>query len=1313
MEAEDRNEEAIFAAAIEIESPQERAAFVKSACGQDAELLRRVEELLRVHFEDACFLTAPPGVSEVVPEMSPSAEGPGTVIGRYTLLELIGEGGFGRVYLAEQERPIRRRVALKIIKLGMDTEQVIARFEAERQALAMLDHPNIAHIFEAGSTEGGRPYFAMEYFKGLPITEYCDRHRLRIEERLGLFVQVCQAVQHAHQRGIIHRDIKPSNIVVDVQDGRAVPKIIDFGVAKAICLPLTEKTLFTRQGQLIGTPEYMSPEQADLREKDIDTRTDIYSLGVVLYELLAGALPFEPETLREAGYAEIQQVICKQDPPRPSTRLSTLGEHAPTVAENRQIELVTLIKCLHKELEWIPLMAIRKDRDQRYRTAADLANDITRYLNGDPLIAGPESGLYRFKKFIIKRWGLIAISSSVIIGLLCGILISVFMVLNQARKEKEAISLCTQVWAMINANSNESTNDVVLSKAEKLYQLKPKDFFVQGMLGLAQYRMGKESEALWSLKNSYVQSQKSYQNSYLYYDTDLRRKSLFYLAPSDLVSFNEEIAAHLVELLLKQDNKDVDGKDIRVRLEHGAISDVDIAGLTVGNLNALKGLQIKILNLSEATIEDIAPLKDLPLSYLNLSHTNISDISALENLPLHYLNLEGTQVKDLTPLIAMPLKHLILPDDQMDPLDIITSLDLKCVAYTPTSKPVFLMDLHSAFLLDNDMSITCKELSGNYPDGTLHGPQLAINSEEGLYFDGEDDYLSLPEGSLSNISDLTLTAWIKPQSTETYPRMVIYSEGLDKLRFYIDGETGFGNYYVLNGNSLKGASVSKNFIKYDAWNFFAITLEGGGKDTGNVVLYINGKEAGSGQGQIQGVFKDVATIGGINNGNALFKGFIREIATYYQTLSSKEIIALYYMGTRKLKLEDPFNSVTIKSASLYPVWKKMMLGELDESLKNADNLKLLPLPNNPPLETREVVDKLAERFYERGSTEEYNGDYVKAVADYKSVIHINPSHIPAIEKLIWIFLTRFESYDLALEYATKACNLTNWEDWKYLGTLAAVCSIIGDFENAIKWQQKAAELLPQSEHANLSSKYTFLLEKYISSKPYPANILGRPWCFSTKDIIAHWTFDEVQDQIVFDSTKNNFSGQIMGNAKIIEDTERGQVLGLEGDESYLYCNNLSTFDETDSFTVSVWVYWTGSNMWERIFDFGNTESTYMMLTPRSKRNTLLFAITTMGYTNEQRLETNQLSTGKWVHLAVTIGGNTGNLFVNGTLVDSNNGMRLSPLDIKATNKYFGKSQWPYDPYFQGRLDDVRIYSYALSVEEIYELYKEESVNPHN
>ncbi|MHC4582501.1 MAG: serine/threonine protein kinase, partial [Planctomycetota bacterium] len=383
-------------------------------------------------------------MEESVPTASLDAvlERPGGQIGHYKLICVLGEGGMGIVYLAEQQEPIRRKVALKVIKPGMDSKRVMARFEAERQALALLDHPNIAHVYGAGTTEAGRPYFVMEFVKGLPITEHCDHHKLTIEERLRLFQQVCQAVQHAHQKGIIHRDIKPSNLLVSTQDDNAVPKIIDFGVAKAISMPLTERTLATEDSQLLGTPEYMSPEQADMATEDIDTRSDVYSLGVLLYVLLTGALPFDSDTLREGGIENIRKTIRDTDPKTPSTRLAKLGDEARKLAENRCMEIHTLARHLKKELEWIPMKAMRKDRSERYRSASELADDIENYLNGEPLIAGPPGTGYRLKKFVRRNRVLCAAVLAIALALLLGMVATTAMYFRAERQARisEAVS---------------------------------------------------------------------------------------------------------------------------------------------------------------------------------------------------------------------------------------------------------------------------------------------------------------------------------------------------------------------------------------------------------------------------------------------------------------------------------------------------------------------------------------------------------------------------------------------------------------------------------------------------------------------------------------------------------------------------------------------------------------------------------------------------------------------------------------------------------------------------------------------------------
>jgi serine/threonine protein kinase len=433
-----RTEESIFAEALDKSSPDERAAFLDRACGDDPALRERVESLLKSHGEAGSFLGKPLLAQGSTLDYQPVTEGPGTVIGRYKLLQPLGEGGFGAVYMAEQKEPVRRRVALKIIKLGMDTKEVIARFEAERQALAMMDHPNIANVLDAGTTETGRPYFVMELVKGASVTELSDKNQLAARDRLELFTAICHGVQHAHQKGVIHRDLKPSNILVTLHDGKPVPKVIDFGVAKALNQELTEKTLFTAYGHMVGTPQYMSPEQAEMSGLDVDTRSDVYSLGVLLYELLTGTTPVEAKRLRGANYAEMQRIIREDEPPRPSQRVSTLGEQRTVIARDRHCNPVQLRQILRGELDWIVMKALEKDRTRRYETANGLARDIQRYLADEPVEACPPSAGYKLRKFARKYSKALATLAVCVGMLLLGTVTSTWLAMRATAAEREA-----------------------------------------------------------------------------------------------------------------------------------------------------------------------------------------------------------------------------------------------------------------------------------------------------------------------------------------------------------------------------------------------------------------------------------------------------------------------------------------------------------------------------------------------------------------------------------------------------------------------------------------------------------------------------------------------------------------------------------------------------------------------------------------------------------------------------------------------------------------------------------------------------------
>jgi WD40 repeat protein/serine/threonine protein kinase len=458
----------IFFAALDQSSAEERLRFLDQACGTNAPLRARVEQLLAAHADAGKFLG---GRGDTLD--TPLAERPGSQIGPYKLLQQIGEGGMGVVHMAEQTEPVRRRVALKIIKPGMDTRQVIARFEAERQALAMMDHVNIARVLDAGTTQYGRPYFVMELVHGVPMTQYCDDHRLTPRERLKLFVQVCQAIQHAHQKGIIHRDIKPSNVMVTLYDGQPVPKVIDFGVAKATEQTLTERTLFTQYGTMVGTLEYMSPEQAEMSALGVDTRSDIYSLGVLLYELLTGSTPLMHQRVRETPYADLLRLIKEEEPPTPSTRLSSSGQSLVQISAQRQTEPAKLTKLLRGELDWIVMKCLEKDRNRRYGTAAGLAADVQRYLNDEPVLACPPSATYRFRKF--ARRNKAAIATATAIGLavplmIIGLATSLFSLAREQYLTQKSLAAETKAKGDLDRALDIEKQAVEKAKVESYFQ---------------------------------------------------------------------------------------------------------------------------------------------------------------------------------------------------------------------------------------------------------------------------------------------------------------------------------------------------------------------------------------------------------------------------------------------------------------------------------------------------------------------------------------------------------------------------------------------------------------------------------------------------------------------------------------------------------------------------------------------------------------------------------------------------------------------------------------------------------------------------
>ena len=432
------SDESIFAAALSKAPGAERRAFLDGACGSDDALRRRIERLLEADDQTAGILERGPDAG---PTDAPGEDGPPLLpervfAGRFKLRQKLGEGGMGEVWVADQAAPVQRRVAIKVVRPGLDSERMLARFDQERQALALMDHPNIAKVLDAGEADG-RPYFVMELIKGVPITEYCDRAQLSPRERLALFVPVCEAVQHAHQKGVVHRDLKPSNILVALYDGRPVPKVIDFGIAKATGARLTDRSIYTEVGALIGTLEYMAPEQAELNNLDIDTRADVYALGAILYELLTGSVPFSRQELQASGFLEMLRVIREVEPPRPSTKLSKSGT-LPSVADVRRTDPQKLVSLMRGELDWIILKCLEKDRGRRYQAASGLARDLEHYLADEPVEACPPTAGYRLRKFARKHRTALVTAAAFAILLVAGVVVSTWQAVRATSAGREA-----------------------------------------------------------------------------------------------------------------------------------------------------------------------------------------------------------------------------------------------------------------------------------------------------------------------------------------------------------------------------------------------------------------------------------------------------------------------------------------------------------------------------------------------------------------------------------------------------------------------------------------------------------------------------------------------------------------------------------------------------------------------------------------------------------------------------------------------------------------------------------------------------------
>ena len=735
--------ESIFLAALALETAEARAAYLDDACRDHPDLREQADRLLAAHPKAVEFLEQPAAQAvEKTALFVPPREQTGSILSnKYKLIEEIGEGGMGNVYMALQTEPVKRTVAVKVIKAGMDSKAVMARFEAERQALALMDHPNIARVLDAGATETGRPFFVMELVKGIPITQYCDERKLKPRERLELFVPVCNAIQHAHQKGIIHRDIKPSNVLVAMYDDRPVPKVIDFGVAKATGQALTDRTLMTGFGAVVGTPEYMSPEQANMNNMDIDTRSDVYSLGVLLYELLTGTTPVDRKSLGKAALLEILRIVREVEAPRPSAKLSTI-DTLPSVAANCGTDPGKLSKLMKGELDWVLLKALAKDRTRRYETANGFASDIKRYLANEPVVARPPSTAYRVQKTWQRNKVAFVTVSAISASLVVGIAVSVWQAILVNREAKRAVAALDELRETAPAfleqarglAAKEQFAEAIekLDYATKLRPDEPEYHALTGDLLQCQFRFAEAAKAYraalkLSPGNTHYETSAALCEELLIApasaDGKLTRESLSKLSLA--MQQQQRPAAELMRVarLLGEEKKHVVAYWIerlkvlpitadmplekRLTVRDDGLLALDLHGTKTTDLLPLAGAPLAVLNLSGADslvdisilrgmklielratrtkITDLSPLRDMStLETLTLGSTPVLDLSSLRGLRLRKLDLSGCPVNDISPLHGAPLEQLFLGGTRVTDLSPLAGMPLKSIDLTRT-----------------------------------------------------------------------------------------------------------------------------------------------------------------------------------------------------------------------------------------------------------------------------------------------------------------------------------------------------------------------------------------------------------------------------------------------------------------------------------------------------------------------------------------------------------------------------------------------------------------------------------------------------
>jgi serine/threonine protein kinase/tetratricopeptide (TPR) repeat protein len=1350
--------------------------------------------------------------------------GPGAQIGRYKLLDILGEGGYGIVYLAQQERPIRRRVALKIVKPGMDSKQVIARFEVEKQALALLDHPNLAHVYDAGTTEAGRPYFAMEYIEGLPITEYCDREKLDVRQRLRLFQQVCHAVQHAHQKGIIHRDLKPSNILVTVTGGEPLVKVIDFGIAKALAEPLTQKTLYTQQGQFIGTPDYMSPEQAEMDAQGVDTRSDVYSLGVVLYELLTGVLPFDPDELRTGGLAHIQAVLRDQEPKTPSTRLTGLGEETRNIAERRGTNSKALARSLQQELEWIPLKAMRKERSRRYQSASEFAGDIEDYLQGRPLSAGPESVAYRSKKFVQRHIGAVAAIAVIVTSLLGGFTVSTTMYLKAERSrvvadESRTTAETAQAAEAAQRHAAEDERDRAVKAESQAHTLLAKSYEQQGQHCLESGRLDEAllhlAEALQmnDLLSTRLLLAKGIGQHGLALNLEIGQKPIVWAAQEDsghtrrfavspdrsryalVDSSHSNVTIYdtsdgkpltrltipeVEQLILTPDNKHIVARGTHDSTYHqltifdldsgSQVSSVTRASVDVnvfyGDLDTPmpvregsrrvyssicmgpKGDWFAFADLanSQSGSESVLKLWDLRTRELNVSQAGYFDgpITAIADSPRRP---QDGRDGGGTLLFTLHYSHTChrwrLPSlTHRDSFD----WDFRHGGFSPCGRWIWGQENQHVELMDRRLNIRT----------------ISVDRTEAIGFSPDGDRLITKQAQdPCNTSALSKGSVISLWNTEPsqlvsqlqYSEVVNWHFTPDSERLVTEHASGQVRvWWSEHGTLIFTTPVTRNLKVVDISCDSSMLLTrdvnrpeqtqlwdlSSGDSCELNVPYGDAQDLSHGfsVSELDTVFAYSHIPPGdsarFNADGTCLVTPTDLIPIWIRTLAP-ERLKCFVDAHVSLRLEDGrtrhaspkellasrlqhyqavgcLTSPETIDVALDLTTHCIQTGQLHEARQIIGDLRsALPADDQGNHQrVQEAMRELSRAYFSRGTVAERQGRYKAAIADLQVAIVLHPDDSRALCALAWLQAICPEKDvrqpERALDNAEGACRLTNWDHWDCLSTYAVALAGRRRFSEAAGWQEKALQVLPNSEQDRWRENYQHRLSMFRQEKGYDQRHF---WGLPTRHLVGWWRFDEGVGRVAKDSSGNGLDGALLGDIQWELDSLR-RGLHFDGDGSYVDCGVHPAFDIADAITVTAWIKAADDSHveWRGVIVAKGTWA----FTKRRKPSVLDFfcqgVFTDVGSLDFSGIAGDSpIETDRWHHIAAVFDGKTLCLYLDGredAVELASGNMRVLPEKPLCIGSYPGEL-WDC---WKGVVDDVRIYRRALNAEEVASLYEQ-------